>query len=164
MLAAMAYVDLNPIHAGIAETPEDSDYTSIRERLADAKSAPAPGSSPAEAEPATALMPFDATSRAPWAIPFDFADYVELVECTGRAQHPTKKGRIDGRQPQILVRLGLNAEAFMAYSSRFLKAFGSAVGVPAQLVALCDRRQTKYLRGMQAARQVFGGEGVRRAG
>ena len=33
LLAAMAYVDLNPVRAGIAETPEDSDYTSIQERV-----------------------------------------------------------------------------------------------------------------------------------
>lgn len=42
LLAAMAYVDLNPIRAGIAETPEDSDYTSIQERLEDVKTATAP--------------------------------------------------------------------------------------------------------------------------
>jgi hypothetical protein len=29
----MAYVALNPVRAGIAETPEDSDYTSIQERI-----------------------------------------------------------------------------------------------------------------------------------
>ena len=33
LLSAMAYVDLNPVRAGMAETPETSDYTSIQERL-----------------------------------------------------------------------------------------------------------------------------------
>ena len=35
VLTAMAYVDLNPIRARLAETPEASDYTAIAERLAE---------------------------------------------------------------------------------------------------------------------------------
>src|SRR6056297_177845 len=33
LVAAMAYVDLNPIRAAMAETPEESDYTSIQQRV-----------------------------------------------------------------------------------------------------------------------------------
>jgi REP element-mobilizing transposase RayT len=33
ILSAMAYVDLNPIRAGMAETPERSEHTSVAERL-----------------------------------------------------------------------------------------------------------------------------------
>jgi hypothetical protein len=32
LAACMAYVDLNPVHAGMAQTPETSEYTSIKER------------------------------------------------------------------------------------------------------------------------------------
>jgi hypothetical protein len=33
LLSRMAYVGLNPVRAGMAETPEQSEYTSIQDRL-----------------------------------------------------------------------------------------------------------------------------------
>jgi len=33
VVSCLAYVDLNPVRAAIAETPEDSDYTSIQRRI-----------------------------------------------------------------------------------------------------------------------------------
>ena len=179
LLAAMAYVDLNPVRAGIAETPEASDYTSIQERVAgvpetteseirtqESTSARAPDTpaldrQPLRAEkevqplPQAALMPFDAASQTPWAIPFAFEDYLELVDWTGRAIRSDKRGYIPPGQPRILNRLGIDPERFIGYSERMLKAFGTAVGAPASLASLCARRQTKYLRGIRAARQMF---------
>ena len=89
ILSAMAYVDLNPIRAGIAETPEGSAHTSVAERLAgltpESESEPmsagegaaAPTAAtgvPAwcDALPLSPLMPFDATAQLANAIPFGF--------------------------------------------------------------------------------------------
>uniref|UniRef100_UPI000A547331 transposase n=1 Tax=Candidatus Thiosymbion oneisti TaxID=589554 RepID=UPI000A547331 len=178
LLAAMAYVDLNPVRAGLAETPETSDYTSIRERVVglpeavgsevgsqETTTAKDPDATldgewlRPEAEthvlPRASLMPFDATAQTPWAVPFAFDDYLELVDWTGRALRADKPGYVKVQEPKILVRLGINGEQFIGYSERLLKAFGTAVGAPASLADLCARRQAKYLRGIEAARAMF---------
>lgn len=183
ILTAMAYVDLNPIRAKMAETPEASEHTSVAERMAALKHAaggekqsksdrkavkmPAPtvGATPLlalrhEAHlarlPQQPLMPFDGTARLRAAIPFSFEDYLDLVETTGRCLHPDKRGLIAERVPRLLQRLEIDPEHFIDCATNLLKRFGSAVGVPAHLAELCAQRQVKYLRGIHAARGAFG--------
>lgn len=183
ILTAMAYVDLNPIRAKMADTPEDSEHTSVAERMEalrpgrrpagksgkNRQPTPAakmpPGVSPIptlrhEAHlaelPLQPLLPFDATSRLRAAIPFAFEDYLDLVETTGRSLHPDKRGLIAERVPKLLHRLGIDPERFIDCATDLMKQFGSAVGAPAHLTELCAQRQVKYLRGIHAARGAFG--------
>jgi len=160
-----AHVDLNPIRAGIAKTPEKSDHTSIKERIRGASTSDHPVEPETAATgkresgktdcPPAPLMPFDATGRTPWAIPFDFRDYLELVDWTGRAIRPEKRGFIPEKTPEILGRLGIDARPFIEYSGRMLKVFGTAVGAPEQMVALCAKRQARFLWGLRASRRLF---------
>lgn len=79
----MAYVDLNPVRAGLSETPEGSDFTSIQARIRRAANGRQEGSE----SPVPELMPFRAErgDTLPKAIlPFDLKDYLELVKWTGR--------------------------------------------------------------------------------
>ncbi|WP_024326095.1 transposase [Thioalkalivibrio sp. AKL19] len=201
VLTAMAYVDLNPIRAGIAKTPERSDYTSIAERTAlfraphvneeptpsrssrtkvrestrRAKTTASEASSlpvaPRRTAPQAAeslnpewalegltsapLLPFDATGRSEPAIPFGFEDYLELVDATGRVVREDKRGFIDGETPPLLERLGIDPDQFIRTSSHMLRQFGSVIGTPARITARRDARQTRYLRGIAAARKLF---------
>ena len=161
LLAALVYVDLNPIRAGMAETPETSDFTSVQARIRDFPEAVLPvaeeshDASIPTVTPAERLMPFDATGRFEWGIPFALDDYLTLVDWTGRVVHPHKKGQIPGETPEILGRLGFQGEAFIQYAGRLLKEFGTAVGQPKTMADCCARRQTRYLRGSRLAKRLF---------
>ena len=184
VLTAMAYVDLNPIRAKVAPTPETSEYTSVAERIAGLKTergasasesgAPQATTAPAspgikgQEEPAqllpesllsrlvrAPLMPFDATGRMVTAIPFAFEDYLDLVDDTGRVIREDKRGYIDGRTPPLLERLNIDPEQFIVTNRSLMRQFGSAIGTPEHLTERCVARQTKFLRGIRSARGLF---------
>ena len=86
LLSCMAYVDLNPIRAKMAKTPESSDYTSIKHRIsALQKNKPARG----------CLETFDGIHQNSTGIPFKLDDYVELVDWSGRIIRDDKRGAIN---------------------------------------------------------------------
>ena len=105
--------------------------------------------------PRAPLMPFDATGRMAAAIPFAFDDYLELVDTTGRVICEDKKGYIPGETPQILERLNIDPEQFIATAARMLQQFSTAIGTPEHLAAHCVARNIAFLRSMSAARALF---------
>lgn len=150
LLTAMAYVDLNPVRAGLVESPEDGEFTSIRERLG-RHAAPGGG----KRRPCAPLMPFDPSGRGPAAIPFELADYLELLDWMGRIVHPAKPGHIPEAAPPILARLGIRSRAFVGIARTFLREFGSAVGSAERLRRVCAQRRVRSIRGVRLARKVF---------
>ena len=97
LLTAMAYVDLNPIRAGIAATPEESEFTSIYERIRTAVGprSRAEGKEEGDAPPQVPLRPFHSAEEEGETIPYRFEDYLALVDWTGRQIREDKRGRID---------------------------------------------------------------------
>src|SRR5690606_38732323 len=96
ILTAMAYVDLNPVRAGIASTPEDSAFTSIYERIRRLERVPSEGEADAIAS-SVALQSFSDEGSAATRIPYSFKEYLQLVDWTGRAIRNDKRGQIDAK-------------------------------------------------------------------
>ena len=162
----MAYVDLNPIRAQMADTPERSDYTSIQERLG-ITPAPVevvrcidkPQSEQAVIEPETAqLMSFSGAIKHDTPsnqLPYNFNDYIELVDWTGRAIRNDKRGFIAAGTPSILQRLNIDPEQWLCTCTRIEKDYYLAIGPVAKLEAFAKRLEQRWLKGINACRQLY---------
>jgi hypothetical protein len=128
LLTAMAYVDLNPVRAGIAATPEASEFTAIYSRIQALK----PSGTPPAASmsiPAARLMPFrDQASANRPAIPTTLADYLQLVDWSGRTVRKDKRGTIDDCAPPILERLNIDPDVWQQAMQIRGDVFGRALG------------------------------------
>ena len=158
----MAYVDLNPIRAGIAATPEESEFTSIQARIQtlamtlEKTSAEAPGAA-ANDERSVPLLAFrDAGRAAVPAIPFSLPDYLELVDWTGRAARTDKRGAIDARLPPIMHRLNIDAAAWRDAMRPNGNVFGRALGQLDHLRLHARALGQSWIRGVRQAGRLYG--------
>ncbi len=128
VLSCMAYVDLNPIRAKMAETPEDSDHTSIQERIAPRFNLVKAIQQQVDQQslkrfelPLKPLVAFEGgiTEHPQSGILFSEKDYIQLVDYTGRLIRPDKRGAIPSHLPPILQRLALNQKAWMKNTTSF---------------------------------------------
>ena len=127
LLTAMAYVDLNPVRAGTAKSPEDSEYTSIKARLRIEDAAELIKRiqrkiSHFELAPRP-LMAFDDDEARSPRLPIRFLHYLALVDLTGRVAVRGKRGRIDPELVSVLSRLGLSPDQWCLASSAFRKHY-----------------------------------------
>jgi REP element-mobilizing transposase RayT len=148
LLTCMAYVDLNPIRAGISNTPESSDYTSIQQRICEDQ--PQKNKQPNVID----LIPFNPTNPD-HHLPMDLHDYLELVDWTGRAIALNKKGSIPEHLPKILNRLGIEEDNWINTMTTYSTGFKRVVGPLDKIQSLCDRLQQKWMGGIQANRLLY---------
>ena len=115
LLAAMVYVDLNPIRAGLASTPEQSHYTSVMARIGKPEAANLPdtvsnmlrsGELRHTNVTIRPLMPFSNDStQTDDSLPIRRDDYLTLVDIARRVRRRSKHERINPALTPILVRL-----------------------------------------------------------
>ncbi|MGL5472306.1 MAG: alpha-amylase family glycosyl hydrolase, partial [Shewanella sp.] len=61
-------------------------------------------------------------------IPFHFADYLELIDWTGRAIRLDKKGYIDNQRPKLLNELGIAPDAWLTSAKEFRRQYSGISG------------------------------------
>ena len=160
----MAYVDLNPIRAQLAETPETSAFTSVKARVkariearAEALTAPATVSSskpqPHSQSPSVVEHPWltpvaQMTSSREGDPGLSLDDYLKLVDGVGRCCRGDKRGAIPADLTAILQRLDGDLEPAGWVNSMLTPCAlgGSALGKVASMATEAQRRGLKWLQ------------------
>ncbi|WP_261875183.1 transposase [Vibrio rarus] len=135
LITCMAYVDLNPIRAKVATSLEQSNHTSIQQRIQSALKGEQPAS----------LLPLIGHEREnqPKGIAFSLSDYLALVDETGRIIRHDKRGAISEHSEQLLTKLNIGHENWLKLITEFGHLFHGPVGSLAELTCYCEHLQKR---------------------
>ncbi|BDQ67717.1 transposase [Shewanella xiamenensis] len=140
VLACMTYVDYSllkesPIRSQLADTPEQSDHTSIQLRIR----AVLKGEQPSN------LLPFigNECNNQPSGIAFSLTDYLQLVDDTGRIIRNDKRGNISESSAKILNRLNIPHDNWLKLTTEFGKLFHGPVGTLQELSDYCEHLEKR---------------------
>jgi hypothetical protein len=180
LLACAMYIDLNPIRARLAETPETSLFTSVYVRLQSLKArgeslaaCSGSGQEPPSTMPIEAsegwLSPVQLTDSAdgdagPSAqrasnrgyLDVSLAEYLSLLDWTGREIRSDKRGSIPADLAPIFERLRINGELWVDAICNFSRWFKAAVGRAEKLAEEASRAGRQFIQGTSRCRAVFG--------
>ena len=173
LLACAAYVDLNPVRAAMAETPEDSMYTGAKDRIDDLSGdtrrkkaswkkihdrerkglGPRSGwLAPVEVNESTDPVGPDAcdsgrrASRKGLFTGVSLVSYLELLDWTGRQLRGDKRGSIPDRLSPILQRIGLDAPDWCDLVKKFGRTFKRMAGTTEHLAEEASRRGQHWVQ------------------
>jgi len=150
LLTCMAYVDLNPIRAKMNNSVEESEYTSIFERIHN-KSHHAEKNNTVYKP----LVKFIGAEHKLQGVAFSFIDYLELVDWTGRIISDDKRGSIPAETPALLDVLGLNTETWFMLANDFGKTYHNAVGSLEELALFAAHTGKHWIAGKRKLHQIY---------
>ncbi|MBT3044477.1 MAG: transposase [Candidatus Thiodiazotropha sp. (ex Codakia orbicularis)] len=157
LLTCMSYVDLNPIRAGLAETPERSDFTSAQERIEAYAKRRSENKAKLPKRQPTKLHPFKngREKGSVRCIDFELNDYLRLVDWTGRAIREDKKGAIPSELAPILERIGLNPDAWLTSVRHYNRNYFSVLGAIDRIKAYAQTQKKSWHRGQRAVLRSY---------
>ena len=143
ILAAMTYVDLNPVRAKIASGISTSRYTSVKVRNQQLRKNPE--------HAIRLLMPLVGVRSFNMPL-ISEADYIELVDFTGRELHPGKRGKIAAHEPKALTKLGLDKNHWTMRVKGIGSGYWRVVGEVEELIDKAKEVSQRTLFGIGFAR------------
>lgn len=141
LLAAMAYVDLNPIRAGMARDLAGSDHTSVHRRLE-------------EMDPVALEQPLLPVAGHRVPLGLSLRAYVGLVEWTGRQVRTGKRGAISKQAASALTRFDADSRRWAVRVKAVGSGFWRVVGGVADLLEAAEKLQQRWIKGIGVARAL----------
>lgn len=167
VLTCSIYVDLNPIRAELAKTPEESIFTSAFERIAALKARDAlekhkqsggelSAEDVAELERKAAQDSWlGSIGTATSVLSISLGDYLQLLDWTGREMQKDKRGCIPQHLDPIFTRLGINGEHWIDGARDFGKCFRRHAGDSETMAEAARRIGQAWFHGIGYARLLF---------
>jgi len=137
------FVDLNPVRADIAKGVSTSSYTSVKMRHDQIRKD--------EACAMQILAPL-AGVKSFNVPPMTQAEYIDLVDFTGRELHPGKRGVIKMDEPKALLRLGLHKNHWTMKVKGVGSSYWRVVGSLEELIEKAKELKQRTLFGIGFAR------------
>ena len=177
LLACMAYVDLNPVRAGTADSPEQSDFTSVHERITALNARSRLELLPEQSKRQTPkrlellarerkkadldrwLSPIgrdDPTGRG--ILSMTQEDYLKLIDWTGRQIKYGHRGAIPEHLLPIMVRLQIDSTRWLDTVLGFGSLFWRVAGRLDSMLKAAQTAGRRWLRGLKASRMAFSSE------
>ena len=161
ILACAAYVDLNPVRAKQAATPETSRNTSIFERVGERQTPSkraedsrdgwlAPMADQLERKKSTGRR----ASNEEWTS-LKLDEYLSLLDWTGRQIRQDKRGAIPVDLSPILDRLKIQPAGWVEVVANFGRLFKHAAGSPTRMGQHALNIGRHWLKGIGPSRAVF---------
>ncbi len=168
VLACMAYVDLNPVRAGLADCPEASEFTSVCDRIKGRQSrrclaqAEAAFSEPTAEQEQMVERARKSARCDRWLCPIkevlprpggsgeslSLETYLTLVDWTGRAMRADKPGSIPEDLAGILERMDLDTEHWVQSVKRYGSLFYRIAGRADRLASAARKAGQRWLQVM----------------
>ena len=173
ILVCGMYVDLNPIRAGEATTPEESRYTSAYDRICGLQASRIHTATDKVTSPDRWLCELTLSERLETDVgtteqdptPHRASDkgllsmsreaYLALLDWTGRQVRSDKRGAIPDHLAPILERLQIRSEHWLETVLQFDQRFGCVVGRAEEITTAAARMGRRWLRGRRVACELF---------